>query len=160
MSAEEQCAELDSDQCSQASDDSFHSARSFEDAEGGAALSPSSWNKDADESCDVGQLDAKEESEALAQLLQNVTVQMRPEGLTSIDARRGVTMFFRNEFQQSEDFLSLGKDSIPVFAVSHGVITMLKALMTFDDGVKMQALSLLLLLIEFVFVTRCRLWRG
>jgi hypothetical protein len=138
MSAEEDCAELDSDQCSQASDDSFHSARSFEDAEGGAALSANSWNKDVDESCDVSQLDSKE-SEALEQLLQNVTVQTRPEGLTSIDARRGVTMFFRNEFQQSEDFLSLGKDSIPVFAVSHGVITMLKALMTFDDGVKMQA---------------------
>ena len=50
-------------------------------------------------------------------------------------------MFFRNEFQQSEDFLSLGKDSIPVFAVSHGVITMLKALMTFDEQVKMQAMS-------------------
>jgi hypothetical protein len=140
MSAEGDGPELDSDQCSQASDESFHSARSFEDDDGGAALSPSSWSKDVDESSDAAQLDGKE-AEALAQLLQNVTVQTRPDGLTSIDARRGVTMFFRNEFQQSEDFLSLGKDSIPVFAVSHGVITMLKALMTFDDGVKAQAMA-------------------
>ena len=75
----------------------------------------------------------------MAALMERVTVQSRPEGLCSIDAKRGVTMFFRNEFQQSEDFLSLGKDSIPVFAVSHGVITMLKALMTFDEHIKLQA---------------------
>jgi hypothetical protein len=74
-------------------------------------------------------------------MMKRVVVGSKPAGLASIDARHGVTLFFRNAFQQSEDYLSTGKDSIPVFAVSHGVITMLKALMTFDEQVKMQAMA-------------------
>ena len=140
MSVEEGNPDVNSDGNSQASEDSFHSACSFEDVESDAAIAPSAWDSEAADQADASQL-ASEESDQMADLVQKVTVQARPEGLRSIDARRGVTMFFRNEFQQSEDYLSLGKDSIPVFAVSHGVITMLKALMTFDEQIKMQAMA-------------------
>lgn len=138
--------DVGSDNDSQSSDDSFHSACSFDDAggaaaDGGAALAPDTWgDADTTEQADASRF-ASKEADDLAALMERVTVQARPEGLCSIDAKRGVTMFFRNEFQQSEDFLSLGKDSIPVFAVSHGVITMLKALMTFDEHIKLQAMA-------------------
>jgi hypothetical protein len=140
MSVEQENQALDSDGNSQASEDSFHSACSFEDAEGEAAIGLSAWDGEAADQADASQFTSKE-SDEMADLMQRVTVQARPEGLCSIDARLGVTMFFRNQFQQSEDYLSLGKDSIPVFAVSHGVITMLKALMTFDEQIKMQAMA-------------------
>lgn len=140
MSAEQVGPDCDSDGNSQASEDSFHSACSFENTESDAALAPSDWDGEAADQADASQF-ASKESDEMADLMRRVTVQARPEGLCSIDARRGVTMFFRNEFQQSEDFLSLGKDSIPVFAVSHGVITMLKALMTFDEQIKLQAMA-------------------
>jgi len=142
MSAPED--DRDPESGSQASEESFHSACSFQDVED-AEPAAESWNGEAADGDAVDQADASQfartEADDLADLMLRVTVQAKPEGLSSIDARRGVTMFFRNEFQQSEDFLSRGKDSIPVFAVSHGVITMLKALMTFDEQVKLQAMA-------------------